>query len=140
MGRLEELESYEGEIESKESEVEETESALEEVNSRLGTIESALGELSEDQEVAETVETNKEQAESEKDTPYSTLETSIHSYSPPQISRNFIKSELERTTLAVLSHGWKLTRSEDCRSRSRKSFTLCPLGKCSLVSSSVRGS
>src|SRR5574344_168237 len=59
---------------------------------------------------------------------------SIHSYSPPQRARNFIKPSWLTTTLAVLSQGWKLTLSAFCKSLSIKNLTLCPFGKSSLGS------
>lgn len=63
---LENLENQEQQVEGLENQVEDNEQRMEEVNNRLDQIEQAMQELTEDQEIANTVGRNKEQAEQDK--------------------------------------------------------------------------
>lgn len=67
MSNIEELENYESIIEDKSQEIEEKNQKYEEANQRLNQIETTIGNLREDQEVASTLESNKEHAEQERE-------------------------------------------------------------------------
>ena len=58
----EKMEQQEDRMEDLENQVEDNERKMEEVNQRIGAIEQAISNLSEDQEVAESIEQNREQA------------------------------------------------------------------------------